>query len=97
MPSTHRLKVRAKIEGIERLLPGIDSLAVVSTRPHLLGFDIRRNVSLKVSRLRVLFGPQTDLAVAVTRCPSLLTMSSHTAAGKLEKLQEALPSGLDAR
>ena len=92
-----RLKVRAKIEGIERLLPGIDSLAVVSTRPHLLGFDIRRNVSLKVSRLRVLFGPQTDLAVAVTRCPSLLTMSSHTAAGKLEKLQEALPSGLDAR
>ena len=91
------LKVRAKIEGIERLLPGIDSLAVVSTRPHLLGFDIRRNVSLKVSRLRVLFGPQTDLAVAVTRCPSLLTMSSHTAAGKLEKLQEALPSGLDAR
>lgn len=79
------------------MLPGIDSLAVVSTRPHLLGFDIRRNVSLKVSRLRVLFGPQTDLAVAVTRCPSLLTMSSHTAAGKLEKLQEALPAGLDAR
>lgn len=89
--------MRAKIRGFERLLPGMDSLAVVGARPHLLGFDVRRNVSPKVSRLRVLLGPETDLAVAVARCPSLLTMSSGTAAGKLDKLQEALPAGLDAR
>lgn len=89
--------MRGKIDGLERLLPGLDSLAVVRSRPHLLGFDVRRNVSRKVSLLRQVLGPEVDLAVAVTRCPSLLTMSSSTAAGKLEKLQAALPSSLDAR
>lgn len=33
----------------------------------------------------------------MTRCPSLLTLSSETAARKVEELQEALPPGLDAR
>lgn len=34
---------------------------------------------------------------AVARCPSLLTLSSDTSMRKVEKLQEALPSGVDAR
>eukprot|EP00903_Cladosiphon_okamuranus_P014829 g13732.t1 len=113
--------VRAKIEGLEELLPGMDALAVVSSRPHLLGFSVRQNVSLKVSGLRALMKPEraepeeswheqhrhqrrqasaragSDLAAAVTRCPSLLTLSSETAARKVEELQEALPPGLDAR
>lgn len=46
--------MQAKIEGLEDLLPGVDGLAVVSSRPQLLGFDVWRNVSLKVSRLREL-------------------------------------------
>ncbi|CAN0275348.1 unnamed protein product, partial [Ectocarpus fasciculatus] len=119
--------VRAKIEGLEALLPGMDGLALVGSRPHLLGFDVRRNVSLKVSRLRELMTDQSlqqqqqrrgqqqgrgrqetsamangadasdDLVAAVARCPSLLTLSSDTSMRKVEKLQEALPSGLDAR
>lgn len=52
-------KVRAKIEGLEALLPGMDGLALVGSRPHLLGFDVRRNVSLKVSRLRELMMDQS--------------------------------------
>lgn len=32
----------------------MDGLAVVSSRPHLLGFSVRQNVSLKVSGLRAL-------------------------------------------
>lgn len=90
-------QVRRKLDGLERLLPGLDSLAVVGSRPILLGFDIRKNLTGKVLRLRTLLSPQTDLAVAVTRCPSLLTMGSRSVARKLEKLQEALPSELDAR
>ncbi|CAN0137902.1 unnamed protein product, partial [Ectocarpus sp. 4 AP-2014] len=119
--------VRAKIEGLEALLPGMDGLALVGSRPHLLGFDVRRNVSLKVSRLRELMMDQSlpqqrrgqqqgrgqqetstmqpdngadasnDLVAAVARCPSLLTLSSDTSMRKVEKLQEALPSGLVAR
>eukprot|EP00752_Nemacystus_decipiens_P014387 g12797.t1 len=114
--------VRAKIKGLEELLPGMDGLAVVSSRPHLLGFSVRQNVSLKVSSLRALMkreraGPEesrqeqpeqhqqhqalatagSDLAAAVARCPSLLTLSSETAARKVEELQEVLPPGLDAR
>ncbi|CAN0550953.1 unnamed protein product, partial [Ectocarpus sp. 12 AP-2014] len=38
-----------------------------------------------------------DLVAAVARCPSLLTLSSDTSMRKVEKLQEALPSGLVAR
>lgn len=90
-------QVRGKIERLERLLPGVDGLAVVSSRPQLLGFDVRTTVARKVSRLREILGLQADIAVAVARCPSLLTMSSENAAGKLEKLQEALPSALEAR
>ncbi|CAM9640263.1 unnamed protein product [Ectocarpus sp. 12 AP-2014] len=111
--------VRAKVEGLEALLPGMDGLALVGSRPHVLGFDVRRNVSLKVSRLRELMmdrslpqqrrGQQEtstmadgadasdDLVAAVARCPSLLTLSSDTSMRKVEKLQEALPSGLVAR
>lgn len=51
--------MRAKIEGLEALLPGMDGLALVGSRPHLLGFDVRRNVSLKVSRLRELMMDQS--------------------------------------
>ncbi|CAM9162240.1 unnamed protein product [Scytosiphon promiscuus] len=148
--------VQAKIEGLEDLLPGVDGLAVVSSRPQLLGFDVWRNVSLKVSTLRELMtrarvrqgpilprhkqqrqqpqqpqqeqgqegmhqdGPRAegqrrrgrgrrritlpsdstasdDLAAAVTRCPSLLTLSSDTTMRKVQEFQAALPSGLDAR
>lgn len=54
----NQTQVRAKIEGLEALLPGMDGLAVVSSRPHLLGFSVRRNVSLKVSGLRALMKHQ---------------------------------------
>lgn len=36
----------------------MDGLAVVTSRPHLLGFSIRQNVSLKVSGLRALMARQ---------------------------------------
>lgn len=54
LPPTACNKIRAKIKGLEELLPGMDGLAVVSSRPHLLGFSVRQNVSLKVSGLRAL-------------------------------------------
>lgn len=85
------------MDDLERLLPGLDSLALVSSRPQLLGLDIRGNAARKISRLYQLLGPKTDLTDVVVRCPSLLGMNSATIADKLEKLQNVLPPGLDAR
>ena len=95
--ATTKQQLRVKLEGLERLLTGLDAAALVRSRPSLLGFNVRTNLSTKVSRLRALLGPDVDLSTAVARCPSLLSMGSTTVAAKVKTLQESLPPGLDAR
>lgn len=89
--------MQLKIECLERVLPGTNGAAIIASKPHLLGFNVRNSILSKVLKLRVLMGPEADLSWMVTRCPPLLTMSSRTVEAKVEMLQNSLPPGLSAR